>query len=182
MSKEFSYIIDSEHLTRGLRPSEKAARDTKFLVEAKGAIGRDGVLCSIDQLTRFSTAGVTDAFPFPQLFVFVNVVIVCGLTKIYELRNGVLTLVHTASIAGSTWSAIDFYSYAYLTNGKVAVVRSPETDLYSESTVLITGMSLCNFNGQVLVGAPSINVNGAGLSMKAGSLNSIMSLTGTWSA
>lgn len=181
MSKEFSYIISSENLSKGLRTSERAARDTKFLVEAKGAIGRDGVLCAIDQLTRFSTTGVTDTFPFPQLFVFVNFVLVCGLTKIYELKNGVLTLVHTASIAGSTWSAVDFYSYAYLTNGKVTVVRSPDTDTYSESAILPTGMSLCNFNGQVIVGAPSINVNGASLSMKAGTWTATMSLTGTWS-
>ena len=99
MSKEFSYIISSENLLRGLRVSKRATRDTKFLVEAKGAIGRDGALCAMDQLTRFSTTGITDTFPFPQLFVFVNFVLVCGLTKIYELKNGVLTLVHTASVA-----------------------------------------------------------------------------------
>ena len=179
MSKEFSYVINSEHLVKGLRPSERAARDTKFLVEAKGAIGRDGVLCAIDQLTRFSTS-VTDTFPFPQLFVFTNFVLVCGLTKIYELKNGVLTLVHTASIAGSTWTAVDFYDYAYLTNGQVAVVRSPDTGIYSESTILPTGLSLCNFNGQVLVGAPDVRIDGASLSIKADIWSATMSLLGNW--
>lgn len=179
MSKEFSYVINSEHLVKGLRPSERVARDTKFLVEAKGAIGRDGVLCAIDQLTRFSTS-VTDTFPFPQLFVFINVVLVCGLTNIYELKNGVLTLVHTATIHGSTWTAVDFYNYLYLSNGKVVVVRSPDTGLYSESASLVTGMSICNFNGQVIVGAPDASVNGASLSMQLGSWTATTSLTGTW--
>jgi hypothetical protein len=44
MSKDFSFTITSEQLTRGLRPSKRAPRDSKFLVESKGAVGRDGVL------------------------------------------------------------------------------------------------------------------------------------------
>ncbi len=180
MSKEFSFIISSEHLSHGLRPSKRAARDTKFLVEAKGAIGKEGVLCAIDNLTRLDTS-VSDTFPFPQLFVFTNVIISCGLIDIYEWQSGAWNSVWDASVAGSTWSAVDFYDYIYLTNGQVAVVRSADTGIYSESTVLPTGLSLCNFNGQVIVGAPNVSVKGANLSIKADIWNGTASLIGVWS-
>jgi len=181
MSKDFSFTITSEQLTRGLRPSSKAPRDSKFLVESKGAVGQDGVLCAIDELTRTSTAEVTDTFPFPQLFVFTNLILVCGRLKIYELSAGALSLKYTASTSGSTWTAVDFYNYVYLSNGREAVTRDASTGVYSASSTLPKGMSICNFNGQVLVGAPDAVVDGASLSVKAGVLELITSQQGSWS-
>ena len=180
MSKDFTFTISAEQLTRGLRPSKRAPRDSKFLVEAKGAIGQDGVLCAIDELSRLTTAEVTDTFPFPQLFVFTNLIIVCGRLKIYELVSGSLSLKYTATTGGSTWTAVDFYKYVYLSNGREAVTRNPDTGVYSLSSTLPKAMSLCNFNGQVLVGAPDASVNGASLSMQLGSWTATTSLTGTW--
>ena len=181
MSKDFTFTISSDQLTRGLRPSKRAPRDSKFLVESKGAIGQDGVLCAIDQLTRTATAEVTDTFPFPQLFVFTNLIIVCGRVKIYELTSGALSLKYTASTSGSTWTAVDFYDYVYLSNGREAVVRNPDTGVYSLSSTLPKAMSICNFNGQVIVGAPDAVVKGASLSMKAGVLELTTSQHGSWS-
>jgi hypothetical protein len=181
MSKDFTFTISSDQLTRGLRPSKRAPRDSKFLVESKGAIGQDGVLCAIDQLTRTTTTEVTDTFPFPQLFVFTNLIIVCGRMKIYELTSGSLSLKYTATTGGSTWTAVDFYNYVYLSNGREAVVRNPDTGVYSISSTLPKAMSICNFNGQVIIGAPDAVVDGASLSMKAGTLSLTVSQLGSWS-
>ena len=181
MSKDFSFTITSEQLTRGLRPSSKAPRDSKFLVESKGAIGQDGVLCAIDELTRLATAEVTDTFPFPQLFVFTNLILVCGRLKIYELTSGSLSLKYTATTGGSTWTAVDFYNYVYLSNGREAVTRNPDTGVYSLSSTLPKAMSICNFNGQVIVGAPDAAAEGASLSMKAGVFELTVSQNGSWS-
>ena len=181
MSKDFSFTITSEQLTRGLRPSSKAPRDSKFLVESKGAVGRDGVLCAIDELSRLTTAEVTDTFPFPQLFVFTNLILVCGRLKIYELSAGALSLKYTALTSGSTWTAVDFYNYVYLSNGREAVTRDPDTGVYSVSSTLPKGMSICNFNGQVIVGSPDAVVDGASLSVKAGVLSLTTSQSGSWS-
>ena len=38
MSKDFTFTISAEQLTRGLRPSERAPRDSKFLFESKVAL------------------------------------------------------------------------------------------------------------------------------------------------
>jgi len=181
MSKDFSFTITSEQLTRGLRPSKRAPRDSKFLVESKGAVGRDGVLCAIDELTRLATTEVTDTFPFPQLFVFTNLIIVCGRLKIYELTSGSLSLKYTATTGGSTWTAVDFYNYVYLSNGREAVTRNPDTGVYSLSSTLPKAMSICNFNGQVIVGAPDAAAEGASLSMKAGVFELTVSQNGSWS-
>ena len=58
--------------------------------------------------------------------------------------------------AGSTWTALDFSSYVYLSNGKVAVVRDALDKTYSETTELPTCMAACNFNGQVIIGATDV--------------------------
>ena len=150
-------------------------------MESKGAIGQDGVLCAIDELTRTSTAEVTDTFPFPQLFVFTNLIIVCGRLKIYELTSGSLSLKYTATTGGSTWTAVDFYNYVYLSNGREAVTRNPDTGVYSLSSTLPKAMSICNFNGQVIIGAPDAVADGASLSMKAGVFELTVSQNGSWS-
>jgi len=78
MAGEFTFTISADQLANGLRPSKKVPRDSRFLVESKGAIGSDGSLTAVDDLTRMATTIITDAFPFPQLFVFVNFIVVCS--------------------------------------------------------------------------------------------------------
>lgn len=153
MPGEFSITLDSSKLSKGLRPSKRMPRNSSFLVECKGAMGKDGVLQVMDQLTRMDTDTITDPFPYPQIFVFTNLIIVCGKTKIYEWVAGALVLKLTVT-TGSTWSAVDFYDYVYMSNGVVAVIRDAETKLYSITTDQPTAQAICNFNGQVLIGAP----------------------------
>ena len=148
----FTFTIPADQLAKGLRPSKRVPRNAKYLVESKGAVGRNGVLSAVNELVRIDTSLITDSFPFPQLFVFTNLIIVCGQTKIYELTDSGLVEKLTVA-AGSTWTAVDFYDYFYISNRKVAVVRNADTKEYTESVELPVGNSILNYNGQVIVGA-----------------------------
>jgi hypothetical protein len=152
----FSLTIDSKKLVRGLRPSKRTPRNEGFLVEASGAVGRDGALQVLDALTRMDTSTITDTFPYPQLFVFTNLIIVCSQKVIYEWVAGALVTKYTAALAGGTWSAVDFYDYVYLSNGDIAVVRDAESKVYALTAALPSATAICNFNGQVLIGAPGL--------------------------
>lgn len=164
--RNFSVTINSEQLSRGLRPSKRVPRNSRYLVTCIGAVGRDGTLQVIDELTRIDTSEITDAFPYPQIFIFTNMIIVCDQTKIYELVAGTLVLKLTVE-AGSTWSAVAYNDYAYLSNGKVAVIRDSSSHTYSVTTTLPTAASICNYQGQVIIGAPDANVPGGSLTMNA---------------
>jgi len=151
----FSLTIPSNELARGLRPSKRTPRNTKYLVECIGAVGLDKVLQVLDDLEndRIDTSVITDGFPYPQIFVFTNTTIICGETKVYEYVSGALTLKATVD-AGTLWSAVDFYDYIYMSNGKVALTRSAEDKTISLTTSLPTATAICNYNGQVFIGSP----------------------------
>lgn len=153
---KFSFSIKTADLARGLRPSKRSPRNKRYLTDCSGAVGRDNVLQILDELTRLDTSTITDSFPYPQIFIFTNHIIICGQTKIYEWVGGALVEKLTVT-AGSTWSAVDFYDYIYLSNSKVAVVRDSQGGGYSLST-LPKASAICNFNGQVIIGAPDEEV------------------------
>ena len=167
--------LGPEVLKRGLRPTKRSPRNTMYLIESKGAVGLEGALQAIDELTRIDTSGITDTFPFPQLFVGQNHIIVCGLTKIYEWVSSALVLKITASVAGSTWTCEHFHDYIYLSNGQVSIERNPQSNAYAETTSIPTAMSSCDFNGQVLLGAPDVATEGADLV----ALDSVITVTVT---
>lgn len=179
MSAEFSITINSEQLARGLRPSKRVPRNSRYLVTCVGAVGRDGILQIIDQLTRMGTAIIADSFPYPQLFVFTNMIVVCSATEIFEWVAGSLVLKLTVA-AGSTWSAVEFYDYAYLSNGKVAVIRDSISKVYSITTTLPTASSICNFQGQVIIGAPDTKIPGASLTVKVDPIVLTTTQQGWW--
>lgn len=57
----------------------------------------------------------------------------------------------------STWEAVDFKTYIYLSNGKMVVTKSATTGLYSRKfgrDSLPAALSVCNYQGQVLLGSP----------------------------
>ncbi|QGH73444.1 MAG: hypothetical protein [Podoviridae sp. cty5g4] len=155
MGVRFSHTIDSAHLIKGLRPFERIPKNSEYLIECKGAVGRDQVLHAIEALTRMDTSVITDGFPYPQLFVCTNLIIVCSRTKIYELVGN--TLVEKLTVSpGSTWNVIDFYDYVYMSNGRVAVVRDAGSFAYSITTALPVFSAGCSYNGQVIIGAPGV--------------------------
>jgi len=149
---KLKFTIKAPKLARGLRPSKRMPRDSRLLVTCAGAVGRDGVLQALDQFSRLAT-GDDDTFPYPQIFVFTEMILICTATKIYEWVSSALVLKATVS-AGSTWVALDFHDFVYLSNGNVVVKRNPLTNAYSETTDYPTAMAAVNFNGQVLLGAP----------------------------
>jgi len=154
---DFSFLIAAEELAKGLRPLKRIPRDRKFLVESKGAVGKDGVLSTIDELIRIVTSSITDGFPYPQLFVFTNLIIVCGLKEIYEWDGSSLSLKYTAASAGGTWSAVDFFDCVYMSNGKIAVIRDAQSKVYALSAIQPHATAICNYNGQVLIGSPDVD-------------------------
>lgn len=151
---EFSLTIDSVELSRGLRPSKRAPRNSKYLVESEGAVGKDQVLQVIEDLQgdRVDPTGyVEDGFPYPQIFTFTNFILVCGETRVYEYTGVIFQLVADVA-AGGLWSAVDFFDFVYLSNGVVSLLRSPTSSEYSISTDVPICEAICNFNGQVITG------------------------------
>ena len=206
----FSLMIDSVQLSKGLRPSKRSPRNSGYLVECSGAIGKDDVLQVIDQLTNINTTpsevigtdnlnytciaphtsaditkpitgadwatvwiqkgsagivwatgtaykdGINDGFPYPQLFVLTNMIIVCGQTGIFEW-DGAKVVRKLTVTAGSTFSATDFSDYVYMSNGTVSVIRDAATKTYSITTALPVAGAICNYNGQIIIGSPRSN-------------------------
>lgn len=153
----FTFEIDSEDLSKGLRPSKHSPRNEKFLAECNGAIGYEKSLQAIEDINDLlvDTALIADGFPYPQIFVFTSHIIVCGKTKIYELVAGALVLKLTVD-AGIRWSAVDFYDAFYMSNGKVSVARNPADGVYSLGPLSYIASTICNFKGQIMIGAPGV--------------------------
>ncbi|MCK4525976.1 hypothetical protein KAW18_01290 [candidate division WOR-3 bacterium] len=82
--------------------------------------------------------------------------------------------------AGSTWTAVDFFDYVYMSNGAVAVIRNAGSKTYSITTDQPKAMAICNFQGQVLIGASDIEGTypGASLTIKADSIDLVVSQHG----
>jgi hypothetical protein len=153
---KFSHTIGAKDLAQGLRKSKRAVRNSGTLITCQGAVGYDGVLQVIDEITRLATDLITDGHPYPQIFVFHSMIIICGKTDIYEWVDG--ALVHKLTvIAGEPWTAVAFYDYVYMSNNKVAVVRSAEDKTYSRTNDLPVNLAACNYNGQVIIYAPEVN-------------------------
>ena len=176
---KFTFTLQHSDLVRGVRPSARSPRNQDYLSECIGAIGRDGVLSALDSMTRLNTSTIIDPFPFPQIFLFAVVTIVCGHGKIYEWNGSSLTLKYTAATKGGLWCAVDFHDYIYLSNGAEAVVRDAGSKTYAIDTDLPTASCMCNFNGQVMIGAPNTNGLGANLMFHVDPATITMSNTGT---
>ena len=155
----FSVDLSGEALSRGIRPSKRVPRNSGYLTESAGAVGLDGVLQTLEDLNeeRFAIAPITDTFPYPQVFVFTNLTIVCDERNIYELVAGALVHELGPVTAGGLWSATDLYDFIYMSNGMVVVVRSAESKTFSLSTDYPIASAICNYNGQVMVGGPDVN-------------------------
>ena len=153
----FSFTVGTEELSRGLRPSKRSPRNSKFLVESISAVGIDGVLQVIDDLNVnkiVTELSITDGFPYPQIFVFVEFVLICGETSIYEWDGAALTSVLGPVAAGDLWSMVDFQPFIYASNRTVAAFRDADSGLWSVTTNYPIAGAICDFNGQVLVGSP----------------------------
>jgi len=148
----FSFNIETDELAKGLRPSKRNPRNSKYLTKCVGAVGLDNVLQVLDELSRLDTSAEATTFPYPQLFILNNHIIICTQTKIYEWVSNALELKITVD-AGSIWSVVDFYDYLYFSNSMVSVVRNTDNGDYVLSDLPISS-AICNYNGQVIIGSP----------------------------
>lgn len=159
-----STSVELKELHKGLRVSQRNPTNSVSLVVSKGCAPREGVLSTLDQLQQLDTSVLGEvSFPFPQMFVCLSALIVCTQTEIFELLSGTLTSKLSGITPGSTWELVDFYDFIYLTNGIVAVTRDPATHVYAVSSTLPYGSAVCNYNGQVMIGGPEVNVPQNGL-------------------
>jgi len=151
----FSLNYDTGDLAKGLRATDKLPRNNKFLTKCSGMVGKEGTLSKLASLTVSSivTADVElDNFPFPQIFITDKHIIVCNETSILELVGATLVVQIDDLTPGNMWSLAGSHNFVYLSNGKVSVVRDPITQVYSVSATAPKSTSICNFNGQMLVG------------------------------
>lgn len=153
---KFIFQITSEMLKKGLRENKNTLKNSGGAIQCSGMVGINGVLKTLENLVAINTSIITDGFPYPQLFVFVNLILICGKYTIYEYDPISSTLISKFTGSGyMPWSAVDFYNFIYLTNGIYSVTRDSKSKIYSIDYSLPAGYSLCNFNGQVLVGSPN---------------------------
>jgi hypothetical protein len=126
------------------------------LYVAKGCIPEDGVLQSLPVL--HNTFGLPEQcqFPFPQVFVLRQIVLVFTQTRIYELRSFGTEQVFQDAPAGSTWTVADFGDYILCCNGRILVYRDPVTGMFTEyiDCEIPPGTCIMNLNGQLIVGSP----------------------------
>jgi hypothetical protein len=131
-----------------------------LLVESLGAYPYDNALIAPDSFTTIDMTPIgTQTWPYPQLFVLSDCVIVATETALYELQNGGLVLMIGGLPLGDTWSVIDRKTYIYLTNGAVSVTKDPATGFYFVDHSVPFAQCACDYNGQVLLGAPNLGPN-----------------------
>jgi hypothetical protein len=148
------FVLPLTKLNSGLRKSEQAPINDQHLVDCTGAVVDEGTLQTWPDFESFDLSPIGGSFPYPQLFVFQDLIIGCNETEIYELNNNIWNLKITASAAGSTWCATAIHDFVYLSNGRVVILRDAETKTYIESDEYPTAMAIYNFNGQLILGSP----------------------------
>jgi hypothetical protein len=108
----------------------------------------------IDDLesNRIDTSVFSGGFPYPQIFIFPNIVIVCDEDTIYEYDGATLSDVIGPVAIGNIWTVVGIHDFIYLSNNEVAIVRSPTSGLYELVSDQPVAEALCNYNGQILAG------------------------------
>ena len=156
-------VVFREGLVRGLRTAAENARNIEALVDSQGAVPRENCLQTLDDFNQWllDTTGITTSFPYPQLFVLSNMVLVCTEDTIYKQVGSSWELQLTVASVGCTWTVADYHDFIVMTNGSVLVVRSPETHAftaYAECDIP-NGICVCDVNGQMLIGGPGVTVS-----------------------
>lgn len=149
-------------ITQGL-VTNRNPRNNPQLIESLGAHPYEGVLQAEEQLTLIDTSSLgVLTFPYPQLFVFDDVFVVCTSTAIYEFTPPTTFSQKLSGLTlGTTWEGIESKGFIWLTNGQVSVKKDPVTHSWSTDSTLPYGTGLCNIDGQVFVGSPTTPASGA---------------------
>jgi hypothetical protein len=147
----FTLTVDTKSLARGLRPYKEGIRNKEYLSKCEGAVGLNGVLYSIGDISsnRINTdLFIKDGFPYPQLFMCKEVILICGKTAIYEFGRSIPALNNVPE--GRLWTCIDYGKFIYLSNCTVSIVRDSQSGSYDYSD-LETCNAGCDNKGQVII-------------------------------
>jgi len=147
---KFTLTLFNDSLSKGLRSKVSNIRNNDGMELLQSLVGKDGVLQAIDDISCIDIGTITATFPYPQIYVLSNFILLFTSTQIYELNNTTWELKLTTS-AKELWQVVDFITYLYISNNEVAVIRNSLTQEYSISS-LPAANALCNYNGQVLIG------------------------------
>jgi hypothetical protein len=120
-----------ETLKKGLAPNYNP-RNKPYLVQSLGAYPLDEALISVSQFTPIDTSSLGSLpFPYPQIFVCSEVIIICTPYSIYEYDGSSLILKLDDIPEGLTWNCIDYKLFIYLSNCTVAVTKNPTSGVYA---------------------------------------------------
>jgi hypothetical protein len=154
---KFSVTIGEKEIQAGLRPINNGFKNTPFLTQAEGVVGLQGLLQTCPNDTQNSILDdpliISDDFPFPQFFITDALKIVCNRTSILEIRSGVLVSCINSLTTGDLWEFASNGGFVYFSNGVVTVIRDIQGS-YSVSSDYPVADTICNFNGQILIGSP----------------------------
>jgi hypothetical protein len=155
--KEYTLTF-KEGLGRGLRDTFRNPRNSEYLVFSQGAFPENRVIRALDDISAYQldTFTLETSFPYPQVFVFRYVTVVCTANAIYEYKDGALTSKLVGITEGSTWTAADYGRYLIMTNGAGIVVKAFDSQEYGfyTSCDVPNCLCLCDVNGQLIIGAP----------------------------
>src|SRR5512135_734305 len=148
-------IVLKDILHQGLAQNNNQ-RNNPALVQSDGAFVYEGALQAVEQFTGMTLPAsptTAFAFPYPQLFVLSDVIILCNVDQIWELTgttgsddNGWTSKI-TSLTHGTPWTVVDSKNYIALSNMQVAVSKNPQTGGYAIDSTIPTG-SYGNYNGQ----------------------------------
>src|SRR5512135_3785635 len=138
-------IVLKDILRQGLAQNNNP-RNNPALVQSDGAFVYEGALQSVEQFTAMTlpaTPTTAFAFPYPQLFVLSDVILLCNVDQIWEWAgsggdNGWTSMI-TSLTHGTPWTVVDQKSYIALSNMQVAVSKNPLTGGYAIDTSIPTG-------------------------------------------
>lgn len=151
------FVPFQEGLHKGLRPSARNNRNVQYLIQATGMFPEEGTLRSVPEITLLT--GITalgETFPYPQIHVGQNHVVVFGESTIWEHQDGSFVQQLSGLTPGSIWTVADFNDYLLAANGEQIVKRDANTHAWSivDDDNLPVSYVVAAVNGQLIVGSP----------------------------
>ena len=140
--------VPIEGFKKGLAPKNNP-RNNPMLAESIGAHPFNGNLVSQPNIDSIDVSSLGKlSFPYPQIFVLADCIVVCTPTAIYEYASETLTLKISGLSTGFTWNILDFQKFLYLSNGVVSVTKSNGT--YAVSS-LPAANAMCVVGGRAII-------------------------------
>lgn len=154
--REFTKVIAPE-LVAGLRPDDRLQRNQQFLYEAFNVLARKEGLSGFESITDPFNGTLTVDFPFPQIYVGKEEILLLGKTQISEVDELSTPWDYTAIPIedyedipeGGVWHVADFNGSWYLFNGSCIIGKIDGEVFVNDQIDVSTGT---NFRGRCIVG------------------------------